>query len=411
MSGGIAWQQFISDHFPGYLLPESAAHALSEDEAARFLERVSGRPDQLALLRAASTLAPRMDLLRAFVFESLPDLVRRLPSRTESSLREWEGGFAGRLDVRATLAHHLAGRPTRFVTTARTRRFDLPENVLVRVVATRLLAVLEQLRRSGATGRSGWGKGAEEVESELRHMLLATILREVPEQVVTPFHEAAARNGRWECYASALQWFTWLRDGLDADDPQAIARVVAQGALAPLDEPTRFELAVVIRLVGALAHHLAAMHPGRWELRRTLVVPHRRELASFDRDDGAHIRLYYNQAHLPPGAADRAAKHYLGQSGRLRPDVTVTTELPGSALRATVIEVKHSADPRYLLSGLHEAHLYAAEYASHLTGWPKAILVASSPVPGSPRLEDDVVAVDWDRWVPTEILQGLASGS
>jgi len=80
------WERFIEEHFPGYLLPESATHALSEEAAARFLERISGRPDQLTRLPAASTLAPRMELLRELALVQLPDLVRRLPARTETTL-------------------------------------------------------------------------------------------------------------------------------------------------------------------------------------------------------------------------------------------------------------------------------------------------------------------------------------
>lgn len=78
--------------------------------------------------------------------------------------------------------------------------------------------------------------------------------------------------------------------------------------------------------------------------------------------------------------------------------------------RAVVLEVKHSSDPRYLLAGYHEAQLYRAEYAPLLTGWPKAILVASGTVPGAPRGEDDVIAVGWDRWVPEEVVEGMLAG-
>lgn len=93
--------------------------------------------------------------------------------------------------------------------------------------------------------------------------------------------------------------------------------------------------------------------------------------------------------------------------GRLPPDVTVVTTSPDGAERAVVIEVKLSSDRTYLLQGLHEAHLYRAEYAPFLTGWPKAILVASGDVPGEPRRDDDVIAVPWHRWVPEDVLSGI----
>lgn len=404
------WESFLAEHFPGYLLPSSAAHTLSEEAAARFLERLTGRPGQLALLRAASTLAPRMDAVVAFATIHLPELIRRLPSRTETKLREWEGGFQGRLDVRGTLAHHLAGRTTRFVTRARERRFDLPETILVRVVAARLLELLTRLRKADVISHAGWGREAEVCEGALRHALGATVLRDVADEPITAFHESAARAGRHPCYPLALSLHLALREGLDADDQTAIARVVAAGALAPLDAPTRFEIAVVVRLLVALEAHLETVSPGRWTMHRTLVTSGRREVADLERDDGAHVRVFYNQAILPAGAADRGAAHYLGNTGRMRPDVTVVVERPGEAKRATVIEVKLTDRPEYVLQGLHEAHLYRAEYAEHLTGWPKAVLVASCPVAGLPREQDEVVAVGWDRWVPTRVVRGIAHG-
>lgn len=74
------------------------------------------------------------------------------------------------------------------------------------------------------------------------------------------------------------------------------------------------------------------------------------------------------------------------------------------------LEAKLSADPSYLAQGLQEAFLYRTEHAEHLRGWPAAILVASSPLPGEPRREDDVIAVGWDRWVPATVLDGLVEG-
>jgi hypothetical protein len=406
-----SWEEFLGEHFPGYLLPSSSAHAISVDAASRFLERITGRPDQLTLLRAVSTLAPRMAAVHELATVQLPDLVRRLPARTVTKLREWEGGFQGRLDVRGTLAHHLAGRSTRFVTRARERRFDLPETVLVRGVCERLLALLERLRKADVISSSGWGAVAHACEGALRHALAATVLRDVETEALTSFHEAAARAGRHPCYPLALGLHVGLRAGLDSDDEAAIARVVAEGALAPLDAPTRFEIAVVVRLLVALQSHLDDVAPGRWTMHRTLVTRGRREVADLERDDGVHVRVFYNQAILPSGPADRGGTHYLGQTGRMRPDVTVVVEQPGHAPRAVVIEVKLSDDPKYVLSGLHEAHLYRAEYAPYLTGWPKAILVASSPVVGAPRAEDDVVAVGWDRWVPPEVLVGVLAAA
>jgi hypothetical protein len=404
-----AWEDFVREHFPAYLLPESARSALSVEEAALFLERLTGRPYELALLRAVSTLSPRMEALRAFAFEQLPDLVRALPSLTEITRRDWEGGFQGRLDLPPTLAYRAAGQHTHFVTRSRRRSFALPENVLVRAVAERLLGVLVDLRQAEVLGASGWGADAPACEGQLRHLLESTVLREVPAEPVDGHHEEAAHAGRHPCHAAALDWHRVLRRGLDDPDPAAIAAVVADGALSPLDGPTRFEIAVVIRLVKALWERIERTGGGRWVFQRCLVKKGRREVAAFERDDGARVRVYYNQAHLAAGPCDLGAKHYFGpHAGRMRPDVTVMVE-NGGEKSAAVIEVKLTEDAGYVAQGFHEAMLYRWEYAEHLNGWPKAILVASKSVHGVVREGDDVIAVGWNGWVPEKVTEGLLS--
>lgn len=403
------WQEFVRASFPGYLLPESAATAISVEEAALFLERLTGRPHELALLRAASTLSPRMDALRAFAFRALPDLVRALPSQTETIRREWEGGFQGRLDLQPTLACWAAGQRTRFVTQARRRTFALPENMLVRAVTERLLAVLVDLRQAKVLGASGWGADAQACEGQLRHLLASSVLREVPLEHIAAHHEEAAHAGRHPCHAAALDWYRALRQGLDARDPTEIAKVVSSGALSPLDEPTRFEVAVVIRLVQALWARLERIGDGAWTFHRCLVRQGRREVAAFEHGDGAAVRVYYNQSHLDAGPCDLGARHYLGHTGRMRPDVTVVAERNGEKV-AAVIEIKLTERQDYVLTGFHEAMLYRWEYAQHLRGWPKAILVTSAVVPGAVRKADDVIAIGWSEWVPEPVVEGLLAG-
>ena len=178
-------------------------------------------------------------------------------------------------------------------------------------------------------------------------------------------------------------------------------------ALAPLEEPTRFQLAVLLRLVEALETRLARRG---FFLRRAAILAGRREIAELSGDRGERVRVHYDQAPLAPGPCHAGLVRYFAQRGRLRPDVTIVTGAPGAPDRAVVVEAKLSADPAYLAQGYREAHLYRAEYAGALAGWPQAILVTSSPVAGPPSREDAVIAVDWDRWVPDEVVEGIVEG-
>ena len=121
------WEEFLSRKLFGYLLPASAATSLPEDEARRFLSRLTGRPHQLDLLREASVLAPRGEAFARFAGELLPSLVRALPSQNAIVTREWEGGFHGKLDVRRTLSEWLGGARSRFVTSSRPLSANMSE--------------------------------------------------------------------------------------------------------------------------------------------------------------------------------------------------------------------------------------------------------------------------------------------
>lgn len=403
------WEEFLRTHFPGYLLPESHRTRIDVADAARFLEQLTGRPGQLRLLLAASLLSAQLDALRELARVQLPQLVRTLTARAEVHPKTWEGGYQGRLDVRATLALHLSGETTRFVTRARRRRFDLPEQVLVRATVKRLLAMLAELRLARVTACYGWSTDAQDCEGRLRHLLESTALREVPDERPTAFHLRAAALARHPCYGLARRWYLHL-EGLQSQDPARLARLLAEGALVPLDDPTRFELAVAIRLLQALEERLSRVQPGRWTLQRTLVLPGRKELAAFTREDGARVRLFYNQSALEPGPVEAGSRHYLDHHGRMRPDLTLRVEVPGASERAVVMEIKHSSRQETLLAGYHEAWLYRFEYGQWLTGWPKAVLISSGAMAEAPRRSDDVVAVDWARWVPEDVAGGLLAG-
>ncbi len=395
------WEAFLAEHFPGYLLPDTYRRALPDDVAARFLARIGGGPRQLFLLKAASVVAARSEAVRELALTRLPDLLQRLPRRTEPERRAHHGELHGRLDAPATLQRRLTGRRTELVARAPRARPKPLEDVLLRAVTARLLAILGELRAAGVIGRAGWGTAMAPCEEALARALAGSILTEASTEPVTARHEEAARGAPHPAYALALALHQALRRGVDARDPELVARVVGAGALVPFADHTRFELAVLLRLVQAFEGR-----PG-WTLRRTLVMPGRRDVAALDGAGGARVRLYFDQAYLEPGPYDAGLRHYLGQRGRLRPDITVVSSAPGRAARATVIEAKLSLDPGYLAQGYREAMVYRAEYGEALSGWPKAILVTSGPIAAAPRREDEVIAVGWDRWVPAEVTDAL----
>ncbi len=406
MSAEPPWEEFLRLHFPGYLLPDAAREALSEAAAIRFLDALGARPGELAVLRAASFVTAHEADLDAFVRVDLPALLRAPRRRASSALVSFEGHAPGRLDVAATLRSRLSGRATRFTVHAPTAGSPRPEDAVVKSVARRIVAIATILDRAGVLARAGWSASVASWARALAVALASPALRAVADAPITAHHERCAIAAVHPAYARAAALHRALREGLDDRSPARIARAVAAGALLPRDDAARFELAVLLRVVEALALRL---EPAGFTLHRTLLGPGRRAVVDLARGDD-HVRVHYNQACLDPGAYDAGLRHYLGQTGRLRPDVTVIVEAPPRPARAVAIEAKLSADPSYLAQGLQEAFLYRAELAAHLSGWPKAILVASSPLPGEPRREDDVIAVGWDRWAPASVIDGLVEG-
>ena len=410
--GAGGWDSYLSDRFPGFLLPASEHHAVGREIADRFLARLTGNLRSLFLLEAASLIAARSRLLSDYAVRWLPDLLKVLPSRAEVQQRNWRGGFQGRLDIPATQALHLAGQSTTFVTRNRRRAFDLPENLFLKSTVQRTADILAELRRNELLDAPGWSRVAREAESHLCRALLASPLRDLPVSAVDSFQVQACRNARHPAYALALEWHVEMVAALDADDPVRRSAIIAEGALRPLDTAKRFELATLVRLIEALWNRLAPYNA--WTFERSVVVRGRDEVAMFRHRAGAAIRVFYDQVVLPAdgtlGARDSGVAHYFASGGRLRPDITLQLTQPSGARSYVAIEVKLSDSVSYAGTGFLEAIAYRHEYADDLGGWPKAMLVTSLPVVGEPREEDEVVAVDWMSLPRSKVIDGILQG-
>lgn len=403
------WQAYLDEQFPGFLLPHTERSRLTRAAAECFLERLGLGATQLPLLRTMSLIAAHDAELHSFATYWLPELVRTLPSRARVEQRTWRGGFHGRLDIPATLQLHTGGDPSAFVTRARRRQFDLPENVFVRSLASRSVRLLESLQARELLHGNGWTASAVESLASLQHLTTSTLLREVPEAPIESYHIQATKNARHAALQAALRWYEPLVDALDHDDPQRLAAVLGAGALRPGSDAKRFEIAILLSLLDGIEHRLAGL--GEYTVSRDLIASDRRQVATFARPDGSSVEVFYDQVVLPPeapwGPRDRGVAHYLGSFGRLRPDITVCVKHCNGRRSYTVFEIKLSDDIGYVASGYAEAIVYRNEYAPYLMGWPKAVLVTSLATHGAPRPEDDVVAVPWNHLAESPILDGV----
>lgn len=409
MRSADTWQEYLEEHFPGFLLPHTERCRLTRAAAETFLERLGLGARNLPLLRGMGLLAAHDDVLHEFASYWLPELVRVLPSHTSVQQRAWRGGFQGRLDVPATLQHHLGGDRSVFVTRARRRRWDLPENVLVRGLVARTERLLERLQAAGMLHGKGWTERAVGALASLRAAVRSPLLRELSEQPIEAYHVRAARNARHPAYASAVRWYERLVAVMDTDDPAQLASVLSEGALQAGEPSKRFEIAVLLSVLGGIEARLSVL--GDYAVALDVISRDRQQVATFRRRDGSCIEVYYDQVVLPPddtlGPRDRGVSHYLASGGRLRPDITVRMQRPNQRAEYTVFEIKLSDDVGYAASGYAEAIVYRHEYAEYLSGWPKAVLVTSQPTHGEPRRDDDVVAVSWTALGTSVVLDAI----
>lgn len=407
-SSPAEWEAYLDNMFPAYLLSTSLRQAIDVESARRFLRGLGVDADIEDLANAALIAGHVRDLQR-FVRE-LAEWVRVLPSRTLPRRRVWDGGYHGRLSIAETMSYRLAGMPTRFVTVSRERSFDVPESLLVRAVTERLAGVLAGLRRTGMLDNEDWGHEVLACEGKLTHVLHSSALRKVPLVRISGVHRQAAQAARHPCYESARRWHGWMEDALDRHDEHRLAEILAKGALQPADIHKRFEVAVLLSLVQAMADACA---PEMWNIEYGLVRRKRKDVACFTRTDGSYkVKVYYEQPILPqrspPGPRARGVEHYIYTPRGQRPDITVVIEPAGQLPVAMVIEIKNSSAHAYQAQGYGEALLYRYEYADELIEWPKAVLVCSGKLKGKQlSREHEVVAVDWSGWVPDELVDVL----
>lgn len=405
------WEHYLDERFPGYLLPSSERHKVTAEVARSFLEGLGLKARSLQNLRAISLIAAHTSELRDFASYWLPELARVLPCRARTTAKTWRGGYRGRLDVKNTLVKQLAGERDVFVTRSRHRDFSLPENVFVRTLADRTQEMLGNLVADGLLAGDGWAAGAVGALSNLRLVLTSTALRDVERASISTEHLQAALMARHRAYRVALTWYEVLVDALDRDDAEQLARTLSAGALRPMDAPKRFEVAVLMKLLGAIEARLPPTNG--WRVKRGLIESGRTDIVTFERGE-AQVSLYYDQAILPLGKArgprDAGVNHYLGFVGRLRPDITLRVRRENGDETYTVFEIKLTEDAGYAATGFAEAIVYRHEYAEYLRGWPKAVLVTSRGTSGAPKREDEVVATNWEGLDSAYLLAGLLEG-
>ena len=317
--------------------------------------------------------------VHAMLSTPVRELIAELPVGVRcpltSSVRPRVAGrtVASGIDWAATIRHRATSSPLGdiWVTRAANRIFDIPEN---RALAWVLQAVEERGTIAvPATGQApgAWGDEIRLMTSIVRRIRQTAWLEGVP--ALWPGDEAyfrlkADRKGFYRSrVANAARY---LRRILLAPSAEDVVQALSDRFFEPRQDWKLFEIAVLMRISHALAEIGMRLSPTR-----LFIEGRGRSFARFRLSTGREMRLWY-QTWPPatrPSELDDAIRHYELTSGGNRPDIVIEWIDDGVSTRAIILELKASAAPAYLSSGLSQLLGYLRDRPRLLTepasGW------------------------------------------
>jgi hypothetical protein len=356
---------------------------------------------------------PESDLRRVLAVHAMlsapvRELVAELPagarSPLTSSARPRVAGrtVASGIDWAATTRHRATSSPLGdiWVTRAAKRIFDIPEN--------RALAwVLQTLEERGtiavpAIGEApgAWGGEIRSMTGVVRRARRTAWLEGVP--ALWPGDEAyfrlkADRKGFYRTRVTNAA--RYLRRILLAPSAEDVVQALSDRFFEPRQDWKLFEIAVLMRITHALAEIGTRLDPTR-----LFIEGRGRPFARFRFTPAREVRLWYQMwpPATRPSELDGAVRYYELTSGGNRPDIVIESVDDGASTRAIVLELKASASPAYLSSGLSQLLGYLRDrprlLAEPASGWlvvPAGPGYSSKP-PGGRALwvtsADDVAA-------------------
>ncbi|MGB6088516.1 MAG: hypothetical protein WA721_16670 [Candidatus Binataceae bacterium] len=324
------------------------------DYIARFLLRYFRDAVTLQVQRPAIEHRDDIDLLRLHWASSKPvidfiDYLTEHPHELQAVLevhrRADDAVVRGRIDARATIiARMLTGHPTLSISQEPVRSLDSgPNHVLTWVIeqAWRLVFRFQHLLPADATYRRRVESSASKLERLRRYEPIRRALKEsdLYRRPVSTAVKEASRSRR-RIYVAAAKAYRFLCL-IEAGESDALSKLLNDTVLGPLPIWQRFELAVAIGTVGALAHAT-----GDRVALSFLAAGSQEPIARAGR-----FALYWQTrtaAYTPPVPEPSEAillgllEHYgLGSAGD-RPDLLVVDTIESSVL--AVIEAKFFVD-------------------------------------------------------------------
>lgn len=312
--------------------------------------------------------------VREFV-SALPTGVRQ--PRT-SSIRPRVTGrcVTSSIDWAATIRHRATSSPLGdvWVTRPANRIFDIPEN---RALAWVLKTIEERATIAAPPHGNApgiWGDEIRSMSVAVQWAKRAAWLKEIPS--IWPGDAAYLRlkADRTGFYSSRVANASrYLRHLLVTPSPEDVVEALCQRYFEPTQDWKLFEIAVLLRIVRALAAIGTRMDPTR-----LFHEPGSRPFAKYRISSERVVQVWY-QTWPPatrPSKLEDAIRHYGIQAIGNRPDIVIELIDKGVSTRAVLLELKASSSSSYLGSGLSQLLGYLNDRPRLLSGPASGWLVA-----------------------------------
>lgn len=351
-----------------YLLPGRDLEFLpafkdgGEIDLHAFLERLDDRGGSIELLASAYWLSqPQVE---DFIFRDLPVLLKNLGHGSRASPPSVEPSFKGRVLWQETVLGRLSGSVPRgrYLVLHIERSADIPENRLLKLFLTRLVAAANEMAKRGtgalpqrfAAIRDAGQRGLSNSYLqgvELKHRISARML------------STAVRN-RDPRYSRLAHLARDFDQAVIRGKWAQIIELLRKGWLAPVSSDDLFELYALILVMQAVEGELGFGEPHAYGL----IQRGRSAVATYCRADGVKAEIYFDQ--VPSGIFPGCGSEYLqlvsthdGVIGsERRPDIMVRFSA-GAAERRVLIEVKETEDPTYIRNSIYKVLGYLRDFA------------------------------------------------
>lgn len=366
------WREFIcsSRHAGRHLAPLgrrssfASATPIDRAELQHFLDRLGDKPGRVAILVDA------IDLLTGgysdFFSSKAGIAAQRLAVENHRAKIVVGPSIRGNVDWGRTALDRAGGRisQAQFISSVPYRSHDLSINRVFRWLIEDSLGALAHIEKR--VGWAGLPDALQKLKANTESTLQLSALGDVGASKRISHDLAMSKPFRRDRLLGAVHELASRRQRLTTSDYErrwdSIISLLSVQWLEPLSPDDLYELFVLVQVLDVIEHDLGFGAPSELDL----IMPGRRAVARFERDDAVVDVLFDQSPPIPEDAEteySRAAslQPWLSNVPR-RPDVTVIKSDGREVSSVTFVEAKNSESREYLSESVYKCFGYLHDY-------------------------------------------------